>query len=47
MRPVGALAAACLVLAETDAQSVYPAYNACVARIVDASLPDGVAPPRK
>ena len=41
------LASARLVIADTDVHSVYPTYNACVTRIVDAYLLDGVAPPPK
>lgn len=41
------LVSARLVIADTDVHSVYPAYNACVTRIVDTFLLDGVAPPRK
>jgi pimeloyl-ACP methyl ester carboxylesterase len=41
------LASARLVIADTEVHSVYPTYNACVARIVDTYLLDGVAPPRK
>lgn len=40
------LVSARLVIADTDVHSVYPFYNACVARIVDAYLLDGTAPPR-
>jgi pimeloyl-ACP methyl ester carboxylesterase len=39
------LASARLVIADTDVHSVYPTYNACVTRIVDAYLLEGVAPP--
>lgn len=41
------LVSARLVIADTDVHSVYPDYDACVARIVDEFLLDGVAPPRK
>lgn len=41
------LVSARLVIADTDVHAVYPDYNACVARIVDEFLLDGVAPPRK
>lgn len=40
------LASARLVVADTDVHSVYPTYNDCVKRVVDAYLLDGVAPPR-
>lgn len=40
------LVTARLVIADTDVHSVYPAYNACVTRIVDAFLLDGTVPPR-
>ncbi len=39
------LVSARLVVADTDVHSVYPDYNACVVRIVDAYLLDGTAPP--
>ncbi len=41
------LVSARLVIADTDVHSVYPTYNACVVRIVDAYLLDGTAPPRR
>lgn len=34
-----------LVIADTDVHSVYPSYNACATRIVDAYLLDGSVPP--
>lgn len=40
------LVSARLVVADTDAHSVYPFHNACVRRIVDAYLLDGTAPPQ-
>lgn len=39
------LVSARLVLADTDVHSVYPDFNTCVVRIVDAYLLDGTAPP--
>lgn len=36
-----------LVIADTGVHSVYPIYNACVTRVVDAYLLDGVVPPRE
>lgn len=41
------LVSARLVVADTDVHSVYPAYNDCVRRVVDAYLLDGVVPPRE
>lgn len=41
----GQLVSARLVIADTDVHSVYPSYNTCVTRIVDAYLLDGTAPP--
>ena len=40
------LVSAHLVVADTDAHSVYPVHNGCVVRIVDAYLLDGTVPPR-
>lgn len=40
------LVSARLVVADTDAHSVYPFHNACVRRIVDTYLLDGTAPPQ-
>jgi hypothetical protein len=34
-----------LVIADTNVHSVYPSYNACATRIVDAYLLDGSVPP--
>lgn len=41
------LVSARLVIADTDVHSVYPTYNSCVERVVDAYLLDGVLPPRE
>lgn len=43
----GQLPSARLVIADTDVHSVYPAHNACVRRVVDAYLLEGVLPPRE
>ena len=41
------LTSARLVIADTDVHSVYPTYSACVRRVVDAYLLEGVLPPRE
>lgn len=41
------LVSARLVIADTDVHSVYPNYNTCVTRVVDAYLLDGIVPPRE
>lgn len=41
------LVSARLVIADTDVHSVYPLYNTCVARVVDAYLLEGALPPRE
>lgn len=42
----GQLVSARLVIADTDVHSVYPIYNARVARIIDAYLLDGAVLPK-